>query len=154
MVSTSPHRFLARCSVVPRIATCLLVAGSVLIASGACRQAPPTDRAAKAAPVELPSADRLARVRSYIKEGWRELTRSHADLPAALEDDKVPHVEGTPRILYVSSRENPIAVATEIEKSLTPAQLEGIRIERLPGSTSDPSSAARTPWPPSPARSS
>ncbi|MCZ6695551.1 MAG: trehalase family glycosidase [Acidobacteria bacterium] len=85
------------------------------------------------ATVDLPSTDRLARVRSYIKQGWRHLTRSHADLPAALRDDKVPHVEGTPWALYVSSSEDPRTVAAVLERSLTAAQIEGIRIARLPG---------------------
>ena len=67
-----------------------------------------------------------------MKQGWRPLTRSHADLPAALRDDKIPRVEGAPRILYVSPREDPLAIATALQASLTPEQIEGILIKRLP----------------------
>ena len=102
-----------------------------------CRPAPPYSIGEPERTV-LPSADRLEKVRSYIKEGWRRLTRSHADLPAALRDDKVARAEGAPRILYVSPREDPLAIATALEASLTSEQIEGIRIERLPDLPPDP----------------
>ena len=96
-----------------------------------CREAvPPT--ATDDHRVELPSAARLDAVRDYIKKSWRTLTRSHADLLTAIRDEKVPHEEGTPWILYISAEQEPAAIEDELGRSLSPQQLAGIRIVRLP----------------------
>ncbi|MBN2369718.1 MAG: alpha,alpha-trehalase [Vicinamibacteria bacterium] len=79
-----------------------------------------------------PSSERLAPVREYIRKGWRTLTRSHADIPSAVEDPKVPHEPGTPWVVYVSFNENPEAVAETLAASLAPSQMERIRVARLP----------------------
>ena len=79
-----------------------------------------------------PSAERLAPVLDYIEKGWKTLTRSHADLPAALPDSKVPHQPGTPFVLYVAADEDPAAVRSSIARSLTPEQMEGVRVAQLP----------------------
>ncbi len=84
-----------------------------------------------------PSAERLAPVRDYIKKGWKALTRSHADLPAALPDSKVPHQPGTPWVLYVAADEDPAAVRSAIARSLTPEQMERVRVAQLPPRAGD-----------------
>ena len=84
------------------------------------------------AQVELPSEVRLAPVREYIKASWSTLSRSHADLLKAIVDPKIEHEEGTPWVLYVSHKEDPDAVRRTIAASLSPEEMEQIRVVRLP----------------------
>ncbi len=104
----------------------------LLVEKEQCRQAPPAP-AGERAGFEIPSVERIEPVRAYIKRGWRSLTRSHADLLTAIEDEKIPHEEGTPRTLYVSALEDVAEIQTALGRSLTRDQLAGIRIARLPG---------------------
>ncbi len=82
--------------------------------------------------MDLPSADRIAPVRVYIKESWSTLSRSHSDLLKAIVDPKIEHQEDTPWVLYVSHKEDPEAVREEIAASLSPEEMAQIEVVRLP----------------------
>jgi alpha,alpha-trehalase len=82
--------------------------------------------------LELPSEDRLAPVRVYIKDGWSTLSRSHSDLLKAVVDPKIEHEEGTPWVLYISHREDPEAIRSTIAASLSTDEMSQINIVRLP----------------------
>ena len=58
----------------------LSLATALAVAALASAAPPPRPRAAES---ELPSTERLAAVRDYIKKSWSTLSRSLRDLPAA-----------------------------------------------------------------------
>ena len=93
--------------------------------------------AASAAPVcadeaSLPSPERLAAVREYIKRGWATLTRSSADLLRAAPDPKMRLAPGERWPVYVSAREDLARVEADLRRSLAPAEMARIELRRLP----------------------
>jgi alpha,alpha-trehalase len=110
-----------------------LAVAFVMVAGIGWAESPRLQPSTKEAPrLEVPSAARQAPVREYIRNGWKLLTRSHADLPKAVEDPKVHHEPGTPWVLYVSADEDPQAIGHTLATSLTPEQMKRIRIAQLP----------------------
>ena len=81
---------------------------------------------------ELPSAERLAAVREYIMKSWTTLRRSLRDLPAAARDPKLHLGEGKPWPVYVSPRENMVAVEAELKRQLSPADMAKIELRQVP----------------------
>lgn len=77
-----------------------------------------------------PPAD--ASLRAYIRQTWRSLTRSPADLVAAAVDDKIPHAPGDPWRIYVSAKTDPQQVERHLQATAPAAQLQHIAICPLP----------------------
>lgn len=107
-----------------RAALTLALAAACVIWSAQCRKTSFSP--------ELPSNERLQPVLDYIEGGWAALTRSHADLPAAIVDPKIDHDPDTPWVLYVSSRENPGDISAQLGASLSSKTLSQVRIQQLP----------------------
>jgi hypothetical protein len=91
--------------------------------------APPPKRAPES---ELPSPERLAAVRDYIKKSWTTLSRSLRDLPAAARDPKLHLAEGTPWPVYIPPREDQAAIEAELKRQLSPADFATIAVRPLP----------------------
>ncbi len=83
----------------------------------------------------LPSPEEIGAVRAHIKEAWRTLTRSHADLLEALPDSKVEHRPGDPWPLYIAATENADTVLARLRTALTPDQLRQVDVRVLPVDT-------------------
>ncbi|MEM9946594.1 MAG: trehalase family glycosidase [Cyanobacteria bacterium P01_D01_bin.36] len=82
----------------------------------------------------FPSAERLNKVRKYIKEKWPELKRDRNHLLSAAKDTKQAHVEGDKWIVYVSEKED----IDQIRESLAaeiPGDLKQITLQQLPDNT-------------------
>jgi alpha,alpha-trehalase len=94
-----------------------------VISSAQCRKT--------SVPPELPSQERLQPVLEYIRNGWDVLTRSHADLPAAIVDPKIDHDPDTPWVLYVSPHEDPGAISATLEAALPSNELGLVRVQQL-----------------------
>ena len=58
----------------------------------------------RAADDDLPSPERIAAVREYIKKGWTTLSRSSSDLLRAAPDPKMTLAPGERWPVYVSAR--------------------------------------------------
>jgi alpha,alpha-trehalase len=81
------------------------------------------------------SAERVAAVRRYIKDGWTTLTRSTRDLLRAAPDPKMPRGPGQPWPVYLSAREDQRRVERELQAALKPEERARIELRVLP---SDP----------------
>ncbi|MGB1540406.1 MAG: trehalase family glycosidase, partial [Rickettsiales bacterium] len=67
--------------------------------------------------VPAPDAKDVGKLADYINHKWNELIRNHEDLfLGMLIDEKVPHKEGAPPILYVSRKENRKKIAEYLTK--------------------------------------
>jgi alpha,alpha-trehalase len=85
---------------------------------------------------DLPSPERLAAVREYIKKSWTTLSRSLRDLPAAARDPKLHLPAGTPWPVYFPPREDRARIEAEIKKQLSPEEFATIALRPLPADTS------------------
>jgi alpha,alpha-trehalase len=90
-------------------------------------------------PVTLPapsadalSAERVAAVRRYIKDGWTTLTRSARDLLRAAPDPKMPRAPEKPWPVYLSAREDRGRVERELQAALKPEERARIELRVLP----------------------
>ena len=110
------------------------VARALLILSAAIAgcTAPAARRPPAAPATQAPAGDHFERLRAYIRDAWRPLTRTAADLPRAAQDDKVPHVTGAPWPVYLPADEDQAAVAATLARSLAPADLARIQLRALP----------------------
>src|SRR5215472_16637672 len=70
-----------------------------------------------ASPPDRASPEQLQSIRKYIKDGWRNLTRSNARLAQAAIDPKFPPAAGGRWPVYICSDED----FRRIEVSLRPA---------------------------------
>ncbi|MEO1299164.1 MAG: trehalase family glycosidase [Cyanobacteria bacterium J06636_16] len=80
----------------------------------------------------LLTEDNLAAVRTYIKQTWKTLTRSHANIVAAAFDEKIDHGTGQPWPIYVSAQEDLEQVKTQLQASVPAAKLARIALKPLP----------------------
>ena len=71
---------------------------------------------------------------AYIDKGWTVLERTHAQMPAAAIDPKMPQRASWP--VYVSAKEDLAAVKTRLATELAPAELAKLELRTLPA---DPS---------------
>ena len=88
--------------------------------------------AARAGDADLPSPDRLAAVREYIKRGWTTLTRSNSDLLRAAPDPKMHLEPGQRWAVYVSAREDRARVASALAGQLSAEDVGKIELRALP----------------------
>jgi alpha,alpha-trehalase len=86
---------------------------------------------------ELPSPERLAPLRAYIKKSWSTLTRSTHDLARAAPDPKFPRGPGQRWPVYLSPREDRARVEQELARTLTAEQRATIELRPLPADRTD-----------------
>jgi alpha,alpha-trehalase len=75
---------------------------------------------------------RVERLRAYIRDAWKPLTRTLADLPKAAEDPKVPHAAGAPWPVYLPADDNRDAVSAALARALPAGDLARIDLRPLP----------------------
>lgn len=112
--------------------------GSPDAATAATPAAPTTATVAAAAPSApdaLPSPERLAAVRAYIKQAWTTLARSNRDLPVAARDPKIHRAEGQPWPVYLSPREDRATIEAGLRRELG-ARFADIELRPLPADLS------------------
>lgn len=80
----------------------------------------------------LSSEANLSAVKTYIKQTWKTLTRSHANIVTAAFDEKIEHSTGQPWPIYISAQENYEQVMAKLQESLAPEKLERISLRLLP----------------------
>ncbi len=92
--------------------------------SSAERPATPAVRGATASDKDV------AALLAYVDKGWTVLRRTHAELPAAAIDSKVPPRATWP--VYVSAKEDLAAVRARLAATLKPAEMAKIDLRQLP----------------------
>lgn len=78
------------------------------------------------------SESSLATVKTYIKQTWKTLTRSHTNIVAAAFDEKIDHGTGQPWPIYISAQENYEQVMVNLQDSVAPEKLARIALRPLP----------------------
>jgi alpha,alpha-trehalase len=71
-------------------------------------------------------------VRTYIKQTWKTLTRSHHHLLQSAQDIKLEHKSNTPWLVYISPQEDCNTVKSVLERSLSATEMQQIEIRTLP----------------------
>ncbi|HET7746317.1 MAG TPA: trehalase family glycosidase, partial [Vicinamibacteria bacterium] len=100
------------------------------------RQAAAPAAAAAAAEAALPSAERLAALRGYIKKGWTTLSRSARDLAEAAPDPKMrPGPDGRWPV-YLPPGEDRARVEAELAAVLAPERRATVDLRPLPADRS------------------
>ncbi|GBE90672.1 trehalase family glycosidase [Nostoc cycadae] len=74
----------------------------------------------------------ITAVRTYIKQTWKTLTRSHQHLLESAQDTKLEHKPNTPWLVYISPQEDCNTVKSVLERSLSAKEMQQIEIRTLP----------------------
>jgi alpha,alpha-trehalase len=80
----------------------------------------------------FPTQEQMTEIRSYIKDGWKILSRSNQDILAAIVDQKINPSPPPPWPVYISQKEQYSKVKSEFERLLTPEAFKQIEIRILP----------------------
>lgn len=80
----------------------------------------------------LPNATDINKVRTYIKQTWKTLTRSQKDLLAAAKDPKIEHESSQPWLVYISPHEDLDRITTSLQQILTPEEWQQLELRILP----------------------
>lgn len=80
----------------------------------------------------LPKSTNIEKVRAYIKQTWKTLTRSQKDLLIAAKDPKVDHESARSWLVYVSPQEDIERVKTSLQQVLTPEEWQQLELRVLP----------------------
>src|SRR5215472_12020889 len=87
---------------------------------------------ALASPPDRASPEQLQAIRKYIKDGWRNLTRSNVRLAQAAIDPKFPPAGGGRWPVYVSSDEDIGRVEASLRVAMPSADFASVELRRLP----------------------
>jgi len=83
------------------------------------------------------SADQLRAIQKYIKESWRSLTRSSAQLARAAPDPKFKPMANGRWPVYVSRRENIKNIEQTLQAQMSPEDFATIEIRQLPANAGE-----------------
>ncbi len=98
---------------------------ALVLAAAACSAAGTTVRGTGTA------TDRdVEAILHYIDDGWTALARTHAQMPQAAVDPKMPPRATWP--LYVSAKENLAAIKAQLARELAPAEFAKLDLRVLP----------------------
>jgi alpha,alpha-trehalase len=103
-----------------------LPAVAILLALALTLSAAPAPGPERATDAQLQS------IRRYIKQSWRTLSRSNAQLAAAAVDPKFPAPEGGRWPVYVSRREDVRGVEQTLRAQMKPEDFARVEIRQLP----------------------
>lgn len=81
---------------------------------------------------QLLKATDIEQVRTYIKQTWTTLTRSHQDLLAAAKDPKIEHDRDRPWLIYISPQEDFQQIEQSLQQNLTAEEWQQIELRVLP----------------------
>lgn len=84
-----------------------------------------------------PTPEQIAAIRTYIRDNWQTLSRSLAHVLEAAKDAKIDHVPGQPWPLYISNRQEQVAVEAALQSVLSPEEYAQIQIRVLPAEVGD-----------------
>ncbi|MBD1874058.1 alpha,alpha-trehalase [Nodosilinea sp. FACHB-131] len=74
----------------------------------------------------------IAAIKTYIRDQWQVLTRSHDQLLAAAYDEKIEHEKDGPWLLYISGQEDLEQVVERLKQSVPPEDLAQVSVRNLP----------------------
>lgn len=83
-------------------------------------------------PIQFPSTEQIAVVRTYIKQSWQTLSRSPADILAAAYDPKIERGENELWLVYVSAKEDRLKVEQSLQQVLSKEEFKFLEIRTLP----------------------
>jgi alpha,alpha-trehalase len=81
---------------------------------------------------QLPNPTDIEKIRIYIKETWKTLTRSQKDLLAAAKDPKMEHNSDRPWLVYLSPQEDCDRIQTSLRQILSPEEFAQLELRILP----------------------
>ena len=81
---------------------------------------------------QLPKAQDINQIRTYIKQTWQTLTRSHKDLLIAAKDPKIEHEGDRSWLVYVSPHEDLDRIKTSLQQALTQSEWQQLELRVLP----------------------
>ena len=105
---------------------------AVLISLCLCLAIPAQPPQTTRAPEPAATATQLPAIRRYIKEGWRTLSRSNANLAQAAVDPKFKMEPGARRPVYVSRKENVRRIEELLRAQMPAADFALIEVRQLP----------------------
>jgi alpha,alpha-trehalase len=83
----------------------------------------------------FPPEDKIQQVRTYIRETWKTLYRSHLNLLEAARDPKLEHSPGQPYRVYISPQEDAAAIADLLQKAVPLEDWSQLQLQVLPADT-------------------
>jgi alpha,alpha-trehalase len=119
------------------IPTARRIALALALAISACAARPaqqplPAQPAQAAGAAKGLSPERVARLRTHIRDAWPLLTRTLSDLPRAAHDDKLPPRSGRPWPVYFPPAEDRHALEAALAKALPAEAIREIALRPLP----------------------
>lgn len=82
--------------------------------------------------MEFPDRLQIERVRTYIKQTWKTLTRSQKDLLAAAKDPKLEHSAEKPWLVYISPQEDFECVKADLQQIIPAEEWQQLELRVLP----------------------
>lgn len=82
--------------------------------------------------VKEPSPEQVEAIRTYIKQTWGTLTRSHEHIADSARDSKLEHSDDSPWLIYISPQENCPEISETLRQSIEPEEFQKIEIRPLP----------------------
>src|SRR4051812_43977145 len=103
-----------------------------IIASSYVYDVPPAiaDTVQQPTPQKIATAEQLAAIKQYIKDGWQTLRRSNKDFLKAPINPKHPNKHGKWPV-YIPAHENPQAVIAKLPQLLPPQELAQLELRPL-----------------------
>lgn len=80
----------------------------------------------------MPNATEIEKIKTYIKQTWKTLTRSHKDLLSAAKDPKIDHELHQRWLVYVSPQEDFEGIKISLQQILTSEEWEQLELRILP----------------------
>ncbi|WOD41142.1 trehalase family glycosidase [Nodosilinea sp. E11] len=78
------------------------------------------------------SSPTIAAIKTYIRDRWQRLSRSHDQLLDAAYDEKIEHERNGLWLVYISGQEDSDRVIEHLQKTVPPEDMEKISIRSLP----------------------
>ena len=92
---------------------------------------------APGSPPDKASGEQLRAIQTYIKESWKSLTRSSAQLAQAAPDPKFKPMADGRWPVYVSQRENLKRIEAGLRAQMAPADFNTIQLRQLPDNVNE-----------------
>lgn len=81
---------------------------------------------------QLSNSTDIEKIRAYIKQTWKTLTRSQKDLLKAAKDPKIEHESERSWLVYISPQEDIDRIKTSLQQVLSPEELQKLELRILP----------------------
>ena len=74
----------------------------------------------------------ISAIKTYIRDEWQALTRSHDHILDAAFDEKIEHEKDGPWLVYISGQENLDDITDRLRQSVSADEMEQISVRNLP----------------------